>query len=351
MPNAIPVKRTQNHKLSAMHEDSSPSRPNDNLIVNDPIVLIGENGQYIETLNDLDLFEYFQSLDLDCGNFISESPSRSSSDNMTLSPQERRQISQWKMLQAVQLRLAYLRTQFAHRNSIHKVDRPEVYAMLRLANFRKVFEELKHVPKNRSLEFRPALIALARWRDINDWVQEAIRAVSKCQLLTEPLRSKLQVALQMVSTASATMGPPEASLADELLEIDQRPRMTIRRIYRSLRYLDQSCGTHLLEAEVSLRIMMSSILSCSTPPEGIKGADLKGLYAAVKTKYEFEKELLEEMRAMYRQANGGSIKNRTIQKRFNVGSDKAQALKDLMRLERFEKSPRRKRNIKSPLTP
>ena len=306
------VKRSSNQSPPS-GEGASPRHDSEDNVSSTNHIFTGDiSDQNAETLEDLDIFEYFRILDLESGDFVSESLIKTRPDNSTLSPHEQEQISQWKLLQALQLRLAYLRIQFYHRNSIHKYDRPEVYATLRIANFGNVLDELKHVPKNEQFRFISTLRAIARWRDTLQWAREAIEAVKGCRLIDSTTRKKFLLILQMVVSASQANGRPEVPLADDSLDMEERRRMPIKLVRRSLCYLDQSCRVHLLEAEASVAVLMKSILGSLTPPEGMDGVERMSFQRTIKSQYDFDKEKLDLVRALYKNGNRTTVKNTEI---------------------------------------
>ena len=327
---------SQSPSLSVADRCPISLEPGDQVILNDD-------------LNDLDIFEYFRVIDLESGKFISESPSGIRREDTTLTPIEREQISQWNLLRAVQLRLAYLRVQFYHRNSIHKYDRPDLYATLRLANWTKVFLEFSHGLKNQSYHFRSTLRAIARWRDTANWAREAIDAANRCWLLNRsPIGAKIFVGLQMVMSALRVHPAPESALIDETLDSDKRRRIPILMIRRSLRYLDQSCRSHLLEAEASISILADSLLGNLSAPEWMDPAELMSFRATIRKKEALDEDDLKKARAAYAELKSGqTMKNRSL-KSLGIGSNKAQAIKEKMREEGLDKSPRRKPRQKRP---
>lgn len=274
----------------------------------------------------------------------------------TLTPAEREEILQWNRLRAVQLRLQYLRLQFHHRNTIHLGIRPNLYANLQLTDWSRVSSAEKSIPENERADFRPTLRAVARWYQTGEWAVEAMDAAKGCRLLdySTAVKAKIFIVLEMVISASRGTPIPQSALYDKSLDVDQRRRVPIQLVRRSLRYLDQCCRVHLLEAEASLTVLMNSILGSLPPPEGFEEKELNSLRNTIKNHIQISEQDLKKARALLTATGRDHVKKKDIQKNLRVGSDKAQSILDQLRFEGTDKSiprKRRKKHRDGPATP
>jgi len=297
----------------------------------------------LDDLEELDILEYFRAIDLESGDFIPQQPFETHAEHSTFNPIETEQISQWNLLRAVQLRLAYLRVQSYHRNSIHRSERSGVYATLCLTHWTEVFLELKDNLRNQSLLFRSTLCAIGRWRETAKWVREAIDAARECRLLHgSPIGAKVLVALEMVMSALRVNPSPELALLDKSLDSDKRRRLPILMIRRSLCYLDQSCRSQLLEAEASIAVLAASLSGKLPAPVWMDAVEVKSFLGAIRKKQALDEDDLKKARAAYAKLkNGQTMKNSTL-KSLGFGSSKAQAIKEKMRIDGIDESLPRK---------